>query len=170
VSVRIRIVKTALETQCRLPGGKRISAALVDAWANLETLGPETLALIDTGVVEITALAAVSAHARPSDMDLQRIHAKADELVGYCSTVQLPGLDTALIRLCQLADAVLHSTYWNNDTFGPALAIIGLARHRSVDLRDLEQLLDGVDQCTSKYQAHRLPSPTALGVMEQTLN
>jgi hypothetical protein len=163
VSVRFRMVKTALETRCRMPGGKRIAAALGDASKNLESLAPESLRLIDSGLKEISALVDAAEQARPGDDDLVRVRALADELVGYCATVDLPGLDTAFIRLCQLTEAVLRTTYWKSGTFAPTLLVLKMARHRALTPGELEKLFKGIDQCTEKYLSSRPAGPSGVG-------
>jgi len=155
LSVRYRMVKTALEAQCRLPGGKRIASAIIDARKKLQALGPETLRLIDAGLLEIASLVDTPGQTRPADIDLIRINVLADELVGYCSTVTLPGLDTAFVRLSQLSYAVLHTTYWRNGTFAPTLVVLNMARHQTLPLEDLQKLFGGIDECTQKYMSQR---------------
>lgn len=156
MSVRFTVVKTALETKCRQPGGKRIKQALADASAKLDTLAPETLLLIDAGLAEISLIVSESGDARPAERDLSRMLKLADELAGYCAVVRLPGLDKAFIRLCQLADAVMHSDYWRADTFGPTLVVLRLTRQGALTEPQLALLFEGIDQCTEKYMAHRL--------------
>lgn len=153
MSVTFRIVKTALEAQCRVPGGKRISAALADAYKNLEILAPETLKLIDAGLAEISSLLDTPDQTRPADSELIRIGALSDELAGYCAAVNVPELDGAFLRLCQLADAVRLSHYWRDGTFGPLLVVLNLARHQTMPPSDLQTLFKGIDQCTEMYLA-----------------
>jgi len=155
------MVKIALETKCRQPGGKRVNQALMDAQANLKTLEPKTLRLIDAGIEEISALCTEAGDARPADASLLRMRALSDELTGYCAAVHLPGMDKAFIRMCQLADAVLHSSYWKSETFGPTLTVLRLTRQQALSEEQLGQLFRGIDSCTEKFLSHRIIDQSA---------
>ena len=160
MSVRYLMVKTSLETKCHRPGGKRVKQALADAWTNLEILAPETLRLIDAGLEEIATLCAGAGETRPDNASLQRMFTLSDELAGYCAIVNLPGMDKALVRMCQLTDAVINSTYWRPETFGPTLTVLRLVRHQAMNPEDINTLFEGIDSCTEKYLEHRIDDPS----------
>jgi len=150
--VTIRFVKTALELQHRKPGGVSVGAALSKAEENLKGLGEASLVLIDEGLEAIQVLNA-DPDVRPDTDELLRAHAIANQLLGYCSTVDLPGLSLVLYRLCKLVDSVLESDLWAAGTFGPVLNVLRLVRSRAVSAQDLETLMAGIDQCIGMFRA-----------------
>lgn len=146
-----RIVRTELEKKCRLPGGKTVRQAVTDASANLATLEESSLVLIAEGLADIERLIGLGAD-RLEDETLEDVHRRADQLMGYCATVDRPRLADCLHAICRLADAITESRIWLPGSFGPLLLTTGLVLKNALSSREVDLLLAGVEQCIERCQ------------------
>lgn len=149
-AVTFRIVRTALEKKCRLPGGKTVREAVGDASANLATLGDSSLVLIAEGLERIEGLTSRGSERLEADV-LEEIHRVADQLMGYCATVDRPRLAECLHAICRLADAIAASPIWLPGSFGPLLLTTTLVMKNALSSREVDVLLAGVEQCVQRY-------------------
>ncbi|WP_309629017.1 hypothetical protein [Brevundimonas sp.] len=153
--VTFRIIQTALEKQVRRPGGMSIREAIDGATRNLLDLGESALPLIWSGLADIEALVGPGVDKLDPDA-LVRIHAHADRLLGYCITIDRPGLPDCLLRICRLADAVAESDLWLPGSFGPLLQTTRLLLQGGLAPLEARALLAGIDQCIARYKEHTL--------------
>lgn len=164
-AVFIRFVETAFERKARAPGGVRVREALREANEKLMALGGLTLPLIDAGIETIDRLVGADPDQRPTAETLREVHAVADELMGYCGTVDMPGLNHALLRVCQLADAIGSSPDWVTGGFAPALRVLSLVRSGRLSPKERDILFAGLDKCVARFHVRDEagPQPAASG-------
>lgn len=149
-SATFKIIKTRFEVEAGRPGGKPASIAVVDAYANLAGLSAQTLPVFEEGLVRIRALIGPGKK-RPSDEALEALYGIADVLVGYCLTINRPGLTEALVRLAKLCDSVRHSRLWIPGSFPPLIETIKLALEGSLTLEQASILIENIDLCIARY-------------------
>lgn len=124
--------------------------AVTDASANLATLEESSLVLIAEGLADIERLIGLGADRLDVEI-LEDIHRKADQLMGYCATVDRPRLADCLHVICRLADAIAESRIWLPGSFGPLLLTTGLVLKNALSSREVDLLLAGVEQCIERY-------------------
>lgn len=156
-TAKLRIVETRFEREARRPGGKKASEALLEAHANLTTLASKTLPRFHEGLQTLRSLAGNGAD-RPSDDALRQIYDVADRLIGYCLTVNRPGLDQVLLRTAGLSDAVRQSDLWLPGTFAPLIETFQLTLDGSLDLAQVSTLIANIDLCIERYQRAAVPA------------
>lgn len=147
-----RIVRTELEKKCRLPGGKTVRQAVADASVNLSTLEDSSLILIAEGLADIERMTGQGVDRLDAEV-LAAMHRRADQLMGYCATVDRPRLANCLHAICSLADAIAESEIWLPGSFGPLLLTTNLVLKRALSMKEVDLLLDGVAQCIERYAA-----------------
>lgn len=145
------MVETGFEREARRPGGKKVSEALLEAHSNLTTLASKTLPRFHEGLQTIRGLAGNGAD-RPSDDALRQIYTLADRLIGYCLTVNRPGLDQVLLRTARLSNAVRQSDLWIPGTFAPLIETYQLTLEGSLELAQVCTLIENIDLCIDRYQ------------------
>jgi len=145
------MVETGFEREARRPGGKKVSEALLEAYSNLTLLAPKTLPRFQEGLETIRELVG-NGRERPSDTALQDIYGIADRLIGYCLTVNRPGLDQVMLRTARLSDAVRHSDLWIPGTFAPLVETYQLTLDGSLELAQVCTLIENIDLCIDRYQ------------------
>lgn len=150
-TTKFRIVETGFEREARRPGGKKVSAAVLEAYSNLATLAAKTLPRFHEGLQTIRGIAGNGAD-RPSDEALREMYTIADRLIGYCLTVNLPGLDQVLLRTARLSDAVRQSDLWIPGTFAPLIETYQLVLEGSLELAQVCTLIENIDLCIDRYQ------------------
>ncbi len=149
--VTYRTIETTFEKAVRKPGGKKVSECLVEAYANLEQLAPDTTPRFQEGLDRLRTLVGPGL-ARPGDPALRELHAISDNLIGYCLTVNRPGLDQVLLRMAQLSDAVYSSDLWIPGTFAPLIETFQLTLDGSLELPQVSILIASIDLCIARYK------------------
>lgn len=152
--VTYRKIETHFEREARRPGGKKVSEALIDAHANLGALEPRTLPCLEEGLDTLRGLVGNSRD-RPSEETLREIYGIADNLIGYCLTVNRPGLDQVLQRMARLSDAIRASDLWLPGTFAPLTETYQLALEGALDLAQISILIENIDLCIARYEQAR---------------
>lgn len=147
-----RIVRTELEKKCRLPGGKTVRQAVANASANLSTLEESSLVLIAEGLADIERMTGQGVDRLDAEV-LAEMHRRADQLMGYCATVDRPRLADCLHAICSLVDAIAESEIWLPGSFGPLLLTTNLVLKKALFNKEVDLLLHGVGQCIERYAA-----------------
>mgnify|MGYP000032352151 FL=1 len=146
-----RLIETAFEREARRPGGKSVSEALLEAHSNLTNMGPKTMPRFYEGLQTIRQ-GIGNGQDRPTDATLNDIYGVADKLIGYCLTVNRPGLDQILHRTARLSDAIRHSDLWIPGTFAPLVEMFQLTLDGSLGLAQVSTLVSNIDLCIDRYE------------------
>ncbi|QTC92213.1 hypothetical protein [Brevundimonas goettingensis] len=151
MSVVVRRVPSALRREYRKAGGMRIADALAQADENLGALAPNALVRIDRAVSRIAGLIASPKRPLTSD-DLRLAHTLVNEMLACCTTVEIPGFVEALYACGRLIAALLSAEHRPHDALSPGVNLLRLARRGSLASQDLEALVEGVDQCATRFR------------------
>lgn len=151
MSVVIRRVPSALRREYRKAGGIRIADALANADENLAALAPDGLLRIDLAMTNIAGLIA-SPDRRLTSGDLRLAHTLVNEMLACCTMVEIPGFVDALYACGRLIAALLSAEHRPHDGLSPGVNLLRLARRGSLGPEDLEALVQGVDQCATRFR------------------
>lgn len=152
MSVVIRRVKTALQTEYRRAGGIRIHEAIERASENLSDLSEACNRRIDVALAQVIELTADPGQ-RLLRTDLLRLHGLVNDMLACCATVEIDGFVDALYAVARLVAALLSSDVWLDGALVPAANLLRLARRGAIPAADLRPLIAGVDRCADHVGA-----------------
>lgn len=153
MSVSIRKVKTALQTEYRKAGGIRVEDAIAKAGDNLSALSEQCAERIDEvlGIfVETTA-----DPRRPLTVDeLRQLHGLINEMLTCCAPLEIEGFVETLYSVGRLVEAMMVADVWLDGALTPAVNLLRLVRRGALGTEDRKVLNTGVDQCTARFRGH----------------
>ncbi len=153
MSVVIRKVKTALQTEYRKAGGIRVDEAIAQADQNLETLSAQCAERIDAAIAEIIVMTA-DPHRQPTAGELRTLHALLNEMLACCATIEIEGLVDTLYALGRLVGALMATDTWLDGALTPAVNLLRLVRRGAIAPEDVKALVAGIDQCAHRINTH----------------
>lgn len=156
MSVVIRKVKTALQSEYRKAGGVLVEDAVARAGENLVTLAEQGAARIDAAL-DVIMMMTADPRRQPSTPEVRRLHGLVNEMLACCATVEIEGFVDALYAVGRLLGALMVSEGWLDGALTSAANLLRLVRRGAVAPDDLKVLIAGVDQCARRISdSHRL--------------
>jgi hypothetical protein len=156
MSVVIRKVKTALQSEYRKAGGLLVDDAVAQAGENLESLAEQGAERIDV-VLGVVMTMTADPHRQLTAAELRKLHVLVNEMLACCATVEIEGFVEALYAVGRLLGAMMVAEGWLDGALTSAVNLLRLVRRGAVARDDLKVLIAGVDQCAHRISdSHRL--------------
>ncbi len=112
-SVRFIRRENPLAKMIQSPGGVRVSEALEQASANLDSIREKTIAEVDSDLSVIEQLLAQAVE-RPATDTLKQAYRCCNTVAGMAGSCGLGGVGQAAFSLCELLDRLIHGGGWSH--------------------------------------------------------
>lgn len=154
MSVVARRIEMRLEQMVRADRGLTARQALMAADRRLDVIRTDCLRELDLRLERLQVFAQRDPAVRPSDEALDGVIAQAEAALTACGGLNRPMLGRALVLLCAMADALMHTRYWPEGALNPAIDLVGLCRWGDLPDAQGEVLIQALQTCLAQYLRH----------------
>ncbi len=145
----------------RQPGGRSLIEALKGAEKRLEKISPDLLRGLDAAIARLET-GALGLGDPPNEKALAEIYQGSNEIIALAGLVGYASIDEVAHGLCELIDAFLAESQWNDKAIRVHIDAVQLLRAMPKDDKaGRERVLDGLRQVWNRFGVRQPPTPPA---------
>lgn len=137
------------------PGGRKLSQAVEEAQANLESIREQVTSEVDTALARLRESAAAASAGVPDAAAWGQVYAQAAAISGLAGLCGLAQLGQVAYNLCELADRYIERESWNVAAVAAHIDTMTLLRAAGLpdESAEGEALLEGLKTLVRRAEA-----------------